>query len=160
VNAAWDWGAGDWEVPLEAAAHVGRREIARHLLAHGARPSLFASAMLGDHATVGAALTAVPAIANTRGPHGFTLLYHAAISGEVAMAEAIHPHLATPERDCNQALQAAVRDNHPAMTSWLLEHGVTKPNTRDFTGQTPLALAVSKGYSEVAAILRSRGATE
>lgn len=24
VNAAWDWGGGDWETGLGAAAHVGR----------------------------------------------------------------------------------------------------------------------------------------
>jgi hypothetical protein len=28
VNCARDWGGGDWETGLGAAAHVGRREIA------------------------------------------------------------------------------------------------------------------------------------
>ena len=37
VNAAWDWGAGDWETGLGAAAHMGRRDIAQFLLARGAR---------------------------------------------------------------------------------------------------------------------------
>src|SRR5207302_9357168 len=37
VNAAWDWGGGDWETGLGAASHVGRRDIAEHLRAHGAR---------------------------------------------------------------------------------------------------------------------------
>ena len=32
VNAAWDWGAGDWETGLGAAAHMGRRDIALYLL--------------------------------------------------------------------------------------------------------------------------------
>ena len=45
VNAAWDWGGGDWETGLGAAAHVGRRDIARYLLGHGARLDLFAAAM-------------------------------------------------------------------------------------------------------------------
>lgn len=29
ANAAWDWGFGDWETALGAAAHTGRRNIAR-----------------------------------------------------------------------------------------------------------------------------------
>ena len=32
VNAAWDWGGGDWETGLGAAAHMGEREIALFLL--------------------------------------------------------------------------------------------------------------------------------
>ena len=47
ANAAWDWGGGDWETGLGAAAHMGRRDIAELLLAHGARIDLFAAAMLG-----------------------------------------------------------------------------------------------------------------
>ena len=55
VNATWDWGGGDWETALGAAAHVGQREIAEHLLAHGARMDVFAAAMLGKKAVVEAA---------------------------------------------------------------------------------------------------------
>ena len=47
INAVWDWGGGDWETPLGSAAHMGRRDIAEYLLAHGARIDLFAAAMLG-----------------------------------------------------------------------------------------------------------------
>ena len=36
INAAWDWGAGDWETGLGAAAHMGRRDIALHF-SSGAR---------------------------------------------------------------------------------------------------------------------------
>ena len=32
LNAAWDWGGGDWETGLGAASHVGRRDIAEFLL--------------------------------------------------------------------------------------------------------------------------------
>src|SRR5213080_1163705 len=56
VNAAWDWGGGDWETGLGAAAHVGRRDIAEYLLARGARLDLFAAAMLGKLAIVQAIL--------------------------------------------------------------------------------------------------------
>lgn len=32
VNACWDWGGGDWETGLGAAAHTGSRDIAEYLL--------------------------------------------------------------------------------------------------------------------------------
>ena len=48
VNACWDWGAGDFEFALGAAAHTGRREIALFLLDCGARLDIFAAAMLGQ----------------------------------------------------------------------------------------------------------------
>src|SRR5690606_29386296 len=47
LNAAWDWGNGDWETALGAAAHMGKRDIALYLLEKGARIDLFAAAMLG-----------------------------------------------------------------------------------------------------------------
>ena len=67
VNAAWDWGGGDWETALGAAAHVGRRDIAEHLLEHGARMDVFAAAMLGETAIVRAMLDAQPDLRNARG---------------------------------------------------------------------------------------------
>jgi hypothetical protein len=36
VNCARDWGGGDWETALGAAAHVGRSEIALYRLDRGA----------------------------------------------------------------------------------------------------------------------------
>ena len=47
VKAAWDWGGGDFETGLGAAAHMGHREIALFLLENGAALDLFAAAMLG-----------------------------------------------------------------------------------------------------------------
>ena len=61
VNAAWDWGADDWETGLGAAAHMGRRDIALFLLENGARLDIFAAAMLGDVEVVRAMLAAYPA---------------------------------------------------------------------------------------------------
>jgi hypothetical protein len=86
VNGAWDWGGGDWETGLGAAAHVGRADIARYLLAHGARMDLFAAAMLGELAVVQAIITACPEAARGAGPHGILLLAHAKAGGEAALA--------------------------------------------------------------------------
>jgi hypothetical protein len=84
VNACWDWGAGDFESALGAAAHTGRREIALFLLDHGARLDIFAAAMLGELDVVKAALTAIPQTLNVPGPHCIPLLAHAKIGGEAA----------------------------------------------------------------------------
>lgn len=84
VNAAWDWGGGDWETALGAAAHTGGKEIAHHLLAHGARLDLFAAAMLGELEIVQATLSAFPEALHVRGPHGIPLVEHARMGGESA----------------------------------------------------------------------------
>jgi hypothetical protein len=84
VNAAWDWGGGDWETGLGAASHVGRRDIAEYLLEHGARMDVFAAAMLGEVEIVRAMLEAQPALREARGPHGIPLVAHAEAGGEQA----------------------------------------------------------------------------
>lgn len=86
--AAWDWGFGDWEDALGAASHVGRPDIAETLIAHGARQSIFSAAMLGQLDVVKAFITTSPGIESTPGPHGITLLRHAAAGGERAKAVA------------------------------------------------------------------------
>jgi len=40
LNCSCDWGGGDFETGLEAAGHVGNREIAHFLLLNGARMNL------------------------------------------------------------------------------------------------------------------------
>ncbi|MGH7179708.1 MAG: hypothetical protein ACREJC_20195 [Tepidisphaeraceae bacterium] len=77
ANATYDWGFGDWEAAIGAASHVGNREIAEILLAHGARGDIFTHAMLGNLEVVRATVTAMPGIERVRGPHGLTLAHHA-----------------------------------------------------------------------------------
>lgn len=84
AKASWDWGFGDWESALGAAAHTGSREIALLLCENGARMNLFAAAMLGDLAIVRAFIESRPGIQKTLGPHGLTLLHHARTGGEHA----------------------------------------------------------------------------
>lgn len=82
ARASWDWGFGDWETALGAAAHTGGRAIAELLLAHGAHPTIFSAAMLGQLDVVKAMVTASPGIQKTLGPHGLTLLHHARVGGK------------------------------------------------------------------------------
>lgn len=86
VNATWDWGGGDFETALGAAAHMGNKQIANYLLEHGARLDIFAAAMLGKLEVVKAALEAYPEMVNTPGPHGIPLVTHAEAGGEDAKA--------------------------------------------------------------------------
>lgn len=84
LNASWDWGGGDFESALEAAGHVGNREIALFLLARGARMNLFCAAMLGHLDVVKSTLDAYPELKNSAGPHGLKLKHHAMKGGEAA----------------------------------------------------------------------------
>jgi hypothetical protein len=97
VNAAWDWGGGDWETGLGAASHVGRRDIAEYLLEHGARKDVFAAAMLGETELVRAMLDAQPELRGARGPHGIPLVAHAEAGGEAGreVLELLHRTPAT-----------------------------------------------------------------
>lgn len=86
LNAAWDWGGGDWETGLGAAAHMGRRDIAAYLLERGARMDIFAAAMLGHVEIVSAMLAAQPEAIGAPGPHGISLMSHAKKGGKAAAA--------------------------------------------------------------------------
>lgn len=81
VNAYMDWGGGDWESGLGGAAHMGRRDIVELLLTKGARIDIFAAAMMGQLEAVKAFLTLEPKLIDARGPHGFTLHFHAQVGG-------------------------------------------------------------------------------
>jgi hypothetical protein len=86
ARASVDWGFGDWETCIDAAAHVGNKPIADFLLTHGARPTIFSAAMMGQLDTVKAFIAARPGIQKTLGPHGITLMAHARAGGADAAA--------------------------------------------------------------------------
>ena len=81
IHAAFDWGNGDWETALGAAAHSGRRDIVDLLLSKGARLDIFAAAFLGRLALIKAFLHETPAALHQAGPHGISLLDHAKKGG-------------------------------------------------------------------------------
>jgi hypothetical protein len=84
INATIDWGAGDWETGLGGASHMGRRDIVELLLERGARPDLFCATMLGQLETVKAFLTLQPKLIDAKGPHGFSLHFHAQVGGKTS----------------------------------------------------------------------------
>lgn len=79
-----NWGAADWESGLGAAAHMGRRDIVGLLLEQGARVDIFCAAMLGMLDVVRAFLTFQPKLIDAKGPHGFSLHFHAQVGGKEA----------------------------------------------------------------------------
>lgn len=84
IYCRYDWGNGDFEDAIEAAAHVGNKEIANFLIEKGARPNLFVLTMLGRNDLIVPILEAYPILINGLGAHGFTLLHHALKGGEDA----------------------------------------------------------------------------
>lgn len=77
LHSSYDWGGGDFESGIEAAGHVGNKEIATYLLGKGARYNIYLACMLGHLDTVKNVLTFNPGLLNSKGPHGFTMLHHA-----------------------------------------------------------------------------------
>ncbi len=157
INASWDWGAGDFETALGGASHTGHQPMALLLLEAGARMDPFCAAMLGETEIVTALLRLSPACANTRGPHGYSMLYHAGYSGKIVIAEAVAAHLKERARDFNRTLQTATPRGHAEFVAWLLKHGVDNPNVKNFQGKTPLDLAIEKGHEDIAKLLRENG---
>lgn len=91
INACWNWGGDDWETAVGGAAHMGNKEIAEYLLAHGAHLDLFCAAMLGKKEIVAAFIADDPAVIHKKGPHGIPLIAHAKAGGQddiVALIEA------------------------------------------------------------------------
>lgn len=84
LHSHMDWGGGDFESALGAAAHMGRRDIAEFLLGKGARIDIFCAAMLGQTDVVKQLLTAYPPLIDAKGPHGISLHMHAKMGGKQA----------------------------------------------------------------------------
>src|SRR5262245_60002592 len=82
INGTMDWGGGDWESGLGGASHMGRPDIVEFLLEKGARLDIFCAAMLGQLEAVKSFLTLQPKLIDARGPHGFTLHFHAQVGGK------------------------------------------------------------------------------
>lgn len=82
INATMDWGAGDWETGLGGASHMGRHDIVEYLLGQGARIDIFCAAMMGQLEAVKTFLALEPKLIDAKGPHGFTLHFHAQVGGD------------------------------------------------------------------------------
>jgi ankyrin repeat protein len=155
VRASMDWGEGDWESGLEAAGHVGNKDIAQLLLDNDAPMTVFCAAMLGETNLIKAFLGSDPDISRRPGVHKISLMYHVALSGKVEIAE-----LFSSPPGCDEALHASIRFGHTEMVAWLLDNGANDVNILNFQEKTPLAAALEGEHEKIADLLRANGAHE
>lgn len=146
------------ETALQAAAQMGREDIASFLLSHGARMDIFAAAMLGLTGRVRDFVKEDPTLANAPGGHGFPPLYYAAVKDRVEIAELLVRSGANVNmgEGGSTPLHAAALNGQTEMAAWLLEHGANV-NASDHEGKTPLAVATKAGHEQVADVFRRHG---
>jgi ankyrin repeat protein len=142
------------ENALEASGHMGRADIMEYLLDKGAPLTIFAASSLGRKEDVAAFLEEDSARAVTPGVHGMSILYHAALGGEVEIAQMLVSN--GGGQDADNALHAAVSLGRREMVRWLLDRGAD-PNTLDWSRKTTLDVAIDQGYGEIADMLRLKG---
>lgn len=152
------WGENDFEDGLGAASHVGNRTIAEFFLAQGVPLTICAAAMLGRRDAVKAFLDKDASLANARGAHGITLMFHAAMSGDTTLADLLKSHGC--HEGYSHALHGAINYGHTSMVAWLLQNGATQLDFKDYQGKTPLQNATGKNLTEIADLLRQHGAAQ
>ncbi|MBS1829714.1 MAG: ankyrin repeat domain-containing protein [Acidobacteria bacterium] len=164
IHSSYDWGAGDWEGALQAAAHTGSHDMARFLLDSGARLDLLAAAMLGELAFVKLSLQLLPNSIRLRGAHGIPLLSHAVAGAEPAAP--VFEFLLDSGADVNTVhnngmtpIALAVQTGRRDAVRRLLAKGAN-PGIRAKNGATPLSLALKLGDPGIIADLKAAGATE
>jgi len=138
------------ETALEAASHVGNRPIAEFLLEQGAPMNVYTAAMFGLKDEVARFLDKNPELVNGNGVHGISLLYHAALSGNVELVEMLVARGNTQSPD--QPLLAAAGYGRIKMAQWLLERGADKTTT-NFQNKTALDIAVLREDDALIALL-------
>jgi ankyrin repeat protein len=158
LHVAYEWSPGDWEQGVMAAAHMGNRPIAEFFLSQGSVLNICIAAMLGRTDDVRAFLQGDRNLANARGAHNITVMFHAAMSGNIEIANLLKAH------GCHEgysyALHGAINYGHKNMVMWLLDNGAQNLNALNYENKTPLKVAMEMGHTEVADLLRARGATE
>ena len=153
------------EAAVEAAAHIGRRPVARLLLERGAPYSLPTAGTMNDLPWARRLLEEDPLRVNERGAHDFAMMWYTAIGGDgVEMAELLLEHGADLEQEYlgTTALHVAVRRGRENLTSFLLERGADPDAVgRKFAleGETPLDHARAHDSSRLTDILIAGGAT-
>ena len=87
LNATMDWGQGDWETGLGGASHMGRAVLttsSEFFWIAEPRIDIFCAAMMGQLDAVKSFLSLAPRLIDAKGPHGFTLHFHAQVGGKEA----------------------------------------------------------------------------
>lgn len=152
LDVAMEWGPGQTESALQAAAHTGQRAIAEYLLENGAKPNMVAYAMLGDEAQFNAMLAENPDNINEIGAHNFSLMFHAAFGGNLAIIQKIHEN--DEAVNLGSALLAAIMASQIEAAQWFIEQDAPLDAT-DFRGRTALEMAVEAEQADLIALLKN-----
>jgi ankyrin repeat protein len=150
VNAPWT------ETPIQAASHMGNRQIAEWLIHRGAPVDVFTAVMLGRREEVERFLADDPALVHALGVHDMPILLFAAVGNQPEIATLLVERGADVNAGAggNTALHGAAFANRPEMIGWLLEHGADT-GALNYEGKTALQVAQEAGFSSVADALRS-----
>ena len=152
----YEWGPNDYEDGLGAASHVGNRPIAEFFLSKGVPTTICTAAMMGNYDEVKAFLEKDPSLANARGAHGITLMFHASMSGNLELLKLLKARGCT--EGYSDALHGAISYKHTDEVAWLLDNGATDVNVPNWENKTPLQRAQDSGQTEVVELLKAHGA--
>jgi ankyrin repeat protein len=150
-DLAYRWSDTDQETALQAASHVGYREIAEYLLAQGATHHITTAAMLGQRDRVDHYLEHNPESIKAVGAHGISLLAHAVLSGDPALVK--HLIAAGATSGSSLALTHAAARGHLEIVRDLLASTDPDRTWRNHQGLTAAELAAQAGYGQIAALL-------
>jgi len=164
IQSSWDWGSGDWESAMQAAAHTGSRDMALFLIDRGARVDLFAATMLGELGLLKTSIETFSGAIHVRGAHGIPLLSHA-VAGETP-ARKIVDFLLARGVDVNArhnngmtALMIAVQTGQRETVQLLLGKGADA-KVKASNGNTALALSLKRGDTAITQALKDAGALD
>lgn len=149
LNAGHEWHSGDLETALQAASHVGDREIATYLLERGAPMTITTAAMLGDVVALEEYLRRDPNLIHSSGAHGIPLLVHAVMSENAALVSSLISKGATD--GASMALNIAVDIGNFDVVRVLLT--LTQPDTHWKNMQGESALELAAGNLELLRLL-------
>lgn len=154
VKASASWR----ETAIEAAAQMGRQDIADVLLTAGAPLDICTAAVFGKTDVVAQMLHDDPTQARATGAHGIPALYFPVIGNHQAIADLLLAHGAEVNTGAGGTtpLHGAALFGRAEMAAWLLAHGAD-PNSRNYEDKTPLQVALDREHAAVAEVLRAHG---
>jgi ankyrin repeat protein len=158
LDVAYAWSETDRETAIMAAAHMGNRPIASHLLERGAPLAICTGAMMGDQTVVEDWLAKDAILIHAHGAHKIPLLAHAALSGKVDLTEMLVSRGAHEGE--SYALHNAVSFGYEPLARWLLENAQPDLSWKDFQEKTALQTATERGDEGIEKLLRQHGAQE
>ncbi len=156
LNASHPWSESDHETAIQAAAQVGNAAIAEYLVSQGAPLDICTAAMLGRKDDVERLLGGDPSLIAARGAHGIPLLAHAALSGNVPLADLLWKR--GVREGASFALGNAVDRGHLEMARWLLGNANPDLGWKNYQGKTVLSIALERGNAGTIELLKEHGA--